>query len=93
MSHWENVLPIPILHVDYEQTVDDLETTARTLLDWCGLDWVPACLTFHEAKRVVRTASVTQVRQPIYRKSVERWRNYEAELGPLFERLEAEVRV
>jgi tetratricopeptide (TPR) repeat protein len=93
MAHWESVLPVPILHLDYEQTVNDLETTARTLVDWCGLDWEPACLDFHKSKRVVRTASVTQVRKPIYRRSVERWRNYETELGPLFERLESEVKV
>jgi hypothetical protein len=87
MTHWENVLPVPVLQIDYEETVADLETSARRLVDWCGLDWEPACLNFHQSTRAVRTASVTQVRQPIYRRSVERWRNYEAALGPLFERL------
>jgi tetratricopeptide (TPR) repeat protein len=93
MAYWENVLPAPILQIDYEETVKDLETTARKLLDWCGLDWEPSCLDFHKSKRVVRTASVTQVRQPIYRRSVERWRNYETELAPLFERLEPAIKV
>ena len=93
MAHWEEVFPVPILHVDYESTVDDLESTARKLVDWCGLDWEPACLSFHESNRVVRTASVTQVRQPLYRRSVGRWKNYEADLGSLFERLEGLVKV
>jgi tetratricopeptide (TPR) repeat protein len=93
MSHWEQVLPSPILAIDYEETVNDIEATARKLLDFCDLDWEPGCIAFHESKRVVRTASLTQVRQPIYRRSLERWRNYEASMGPLFERLEAGIKV
>jgi hypothetical protein len=53
----------------------------------CGLDWDDACLDFHDSKRSVRTASVTQVRQPIYQSSVERWRPYEKFLGPLLDEL------
>jgi hypothetical protein len=53
----------------------------------CGLEWEPGCLAFHEAKRPVRTASVSQVRQPIYQRSVARWKHYEQALGPLFDRL------
>ena len=52
--------------VDYEETVADLEGVARRLLAACGLDWEPACLDFHRNERPIRTASVTQVRQPIY---------------------------
>jgi tetratricopeptide (TPR) repeat protein len=88
MHHWERVLPVPVLRVDYEKIVIDFESTARAMIDWCGLEWEPACLAFHQAKRVVRTASLAQVRQPIYRRSVERWRNYEEELGPLYGRLD-----
>ena len=88
LEHWAKVLPVPILEVDYEETVDDLEGVARRLVDWCGLDWEPACLAFHQSGNPVQTASMNQVRQPIYRRSVERWRNYEADLGPLFARLE-----
>jgi tetratricopeptide (TPR) repeat protein len=88
MDHWARVLPAPVLHVDYEQTVADLESAARMLIEWCGLEWEPTCLNFHEVNRVVHTASFAQVRRPIYRRSVGRWRNYEEELGPLFERLE-----
>jgi len=73
--------------VDYEETVADLEGVARRLVSWCGLEWGPACLSFHEGKRPVRTASVTQVRQPIYTRSVARWKNYEKSLGALFAKL------
>ena len=66
----------------------NLEEVARRLVGWCGLDWEPGCLAFHEGKWPVRTASVTQVRQPIYQRSVARWRHYEKSLGPLFDRLE-----
>ena len=88
MAHWRAVLPVQMLEVDYEETVADLEGVARRLVAWCGLEWEPACLTFHEGKRPVRTASVAQVRQPLYTRSVARWRNYEKALAPLFARLE-----
>jgi tetratricopeptide (TPR) repeat protein len=87
MAHWRRVLPVPLLEVDYEETVADLEGTARRLLAWCGLEWEPACLEFHQARQPVRTASVTQVRQPIYRHAVARWKNYDQALGPLFAQL------
>ncbi|HEY7311031.1 MAG TPA: tetratricopeptide repeat protein [Gemmataceae bacterium] len=87
MDHWRRVLPVPVLDVDYEDMVEDLETVARRALDFCGLEWEPACLEFHRTRRPIRTASVTQVRQPIYRRSVARWRNYEKALQPLFARL------
>ncbi len=86
-DHWKQVLPVPVLEVDYEETVADLEGVARRLVGWCGLDWEPACLAFHEGKRPVRTASVSQVRQPIYKRSVARWKHYEKSLGALFDRL------
>ena len=87
MDHWRRALPVPLLEVDYEETVADLEGVARQLVAWCGLAWEPACLAFHEGKRPVRTASVAQVRQPIYTRSVGRWRHYEPALGALFEQL------
>ncbi len=83
-DHWSQTFPVPILEVNYEDTVSDLEGVARRLLDGCGLEWDPACLEFHRTKRVVRTASLTQVRQPIYTSSVARWKNYEKELAGLF---------
>jgi tetratricopeptide (TPR) repeat protein len=87
MEHWGRVLPVPVLEVDYEETVADLEAVARRLVAWCGLEWEPGCLVFHETRRPVRTASVTQVRQPIYKRSVARWKNYEPALGALFARM------
>jgi tetratricopeptide (TPR) repeat protein len=88
MEHWRAVLPVPVLEVEYEQTVEDLEGVARTMIEFCGLEWDPACLAFHESKRTVRTASLSQVRQPVYKNSVQRWKNYEEPLKPLFQLLE-----
>jgi Flp pilus assembly protein TadD len=88
MGHWRKVLPVPLLEIDYEDTVADLEGVARRLLAFCGLEWEPECLAFHKSSRPVRTASVTQVRQPIYNRSVARWKHYESFLAPLFARLE-----
>ena len=84
MEHWRKVIPVPILEVEYEETVTDVEKVARRLVDWCGLPWESACLRFHETQRTIRTASVTQVRKPIYETSVARWRNYETALADLF---------
>jgi tetratricopeptide (TPR) repeat protein len=89
MDHWEAVLPVPIHHIDYEEAVRNLESVARRLLAACGLDWEPACLEFHRTRRPIRTASVAQVRRPLYRQSVARWKNYELELTDLFARLPA----
>jgi hypothetical protein len=88
ISHWRAVLPPErFIEVDYESVVDDLEGEARRLIDFIGLPWNDACLTFHENRRVVRTASANQVRQPIYRTSKGRWREQAPYLGPLLEAL------
>jgi len=87
MEHWRRVLPVPLLEVDYEETVADLEGVAGKLVDWCGLSWDPRCLAFHQTDRPVRTVSAVQVRQPVFSTSVDRWKHYEAALGPLFARL------
>jgi tetratricopeptide (TPR) repeat protein len=89
MEHWRKVLPTPLLEVDYEETVADLEGVARRLVAWCGLAWEPACLEFQQTKRPVRTASAVQVRQPIYRTSVGRWKHYEQALAWLPARRES----
>jgi hypothetical protein len=91
MEHWRKVLPVPLLEVDYEETVTDLEGVARKLVAWCGLEWEPKCLEFQQAKRPVSTASAVQVRRPVFRTSVERWKHYEPALGSLFARLESKV--
>lgn len=83
MRHWHEVLPIEILDLQYESLVDDTEHQVRGLLAHCGLPWEDACLEFHRTERGVRTPSRWQVRQPIYRGSVQRWRNYAEELRPL----------
>lgn len=87
MEHWRAVLPRTIHEVSYEQLVNDFEPEARRLVAGCGLNWEPACLQFHQTARTVRTASMTQVRQPIYRKSLARWKAYEPHLASLFEQL------
>ncbi len=87
MAHWRRVLPVPLLEVDYEELTADQEGVSRRLLDWVGLEWDPNCLNFHKSDRLVRTASVAQVRQPIYRRSVARWKHYEAMLQPMLESL------
>jgi tetratricopeptide (TPR) repeat protein len=87
LRHWLKVLPLRILEVQYEDMVRDPEAQSRRLIDFLGLEWDPACLAFHETERPVLTASVWQVRQPLYATSVGRWRNYRAHLGPLLEGL------
>ncbi len=72
-----------VLDVRYEDVVADLEGQARRIIEYCGLPWDERCLSFHETDRPVRTASATQVRQPIYKSAVGRWRVYENELTPL----------
>jgi hypothetical protein len=89
MDHWRRVLPVRWLDVPYEETVADVETAARRLVAWCGLEWEPACLAFHQGRRTVRSASVVQVRQPIYKRAVARWKNYEQALRPALSRLSA----
>jgi hypothetical protein len=88
MEHWRKVLPAPLLEVDYEETVADLEGVARKLVAWCGLAWEPSCLEFQRTKRPVRTASAVQVRQPVFKTSVGRWKHYQRALAWLFARLE-----
>jgi hypothetical protein len=73
--------------VQYEQLVANQEEETRKLIAYCGLEWDEACMTPHKTERSIKTASVTQVRQPVYTSSVERWRCYEKHLGPLLEAL------
>jgi hypothetical protein len=83
MEHWDAVLPGKVLRIQHEAVVDDLEGNVRRILDFCGLDFEPACLDFHKTERTVHSASSEQVRQPIYREGVDQWRHYEPWLGPL----------
>jgi tetratricopeptide (TPR) repeat protein len=83
MSHWDEVLPGRVLRVWHEDVVDDLEGNVRRILDFCGLEFEPACVEFHKTARSVRTASSEQVRQPIFREGLDQWRHYEQWLSPL----------
>ncbi len=84
MDHWRAVLPVPIHEVEYEEMVNNLAEVARRLVAACGLEWEPACLEPHKNRRNVRTASLAQVRRPVYSDSVGRWKHYETELADLF---------
>lgn len=83
MEHWQSVLPLPILRMQYEETVANLNARARALIQFTGLQWDEACVDFHKTERTVRTPSRWQVRQPIYATSVKRWERYGAALDPL----------
>jgi tetratricopeptide (TPR) repeat protein len=87
MAHVDRVLPGRVHRVIYERMVDDTENEVRRLLEYCGLDFEPACLEFYKTERAIRTPSSEQVRRPIYRDATEEWRPYEKYLGPLKEAL------
>lgn len=88
MQHWREVLPGQFLDLDYETLVDQQEHTSRAMLKFCGLEWEHACLDFQNNTSPAATASAAQVRQPVYRTSVQRWRAYADELAPLAHFLE-----
>lgn len=83
MNHWKKALPNPILEVRYEDVVADTEGKAREIIAFLGLEWDPNCLKFQENNNSARTLSAWQVRQPIYKTSVKRWKRYEKYLDPL----------
>jgi len=92
MAHWRTVLPPGVLlEVQYEDLVDDLAGNVRRMLDHCGLPWDDRCLEFHRTRRQVITASASQVREPIYRTSLNRWRPSPAALQPLYDALGPEL--
>lgn len=88
-AHWAQVLPLRWHEVGYEDLVADLAGESRRLIAFLGLAWEPGVLAFHRAERVVATASAWQVRQPLYHRSVGRWRHYRRHLGPLLDALAA----
>ena len=89
MRHWKAVIDIPMLTVQYEDMIEDQEGTSRQLLEFCGLDWDDAVMQFHRSQRTTATASYNQVRQPIYKTSHGRWKNYARYLTPLKKALPA----
>jgi len=83
MQHWDEVLPGRVLRILHEDVVDDLGGNVRRILDFCGLEFEPACVEFYKTERSVRTASSEQVRQPIFREGLDQWKHYEPWLGGL----------
>lgn len=87
MAHWYETLPVPMFQLRYEALIDDPQPTLQALFDFLDMEWDEGVLDFYKSKRSVKTASVVQVRQPLYSSSVGRWRVYERHLGPLLEGL------
>lgn len=87
MTHWHDILPGKVLDVHYEETVTDLEGQVRRILDHCGLPFEEQCVRYYETDRAIKTASSEQVRQPIYKGALGRWRLYEKHLGTWIEEL------
>jgi tetratricopeptide (TPR) repeat protein len=86
-AYWLSIRPVAMMEMQYETLVNDLEGQSRRLIEFLGLPWEPACLEFYRAQTAVLTASIRQVRKPIYQKSVGRSKHYEKHLGPLFDAL------
>ena len=92
MDHWHKVLPGEILTVQHSQVVDNLEDEVRRILDFCNLPFEQSCVEFHKTERSIRTPSSEQVRQPIFRDSIDAWKNYNEWLDPLKESLGSDIR-
>ena len=91
-AHWRQLLPATVLlEVNYEELVENLEQQARRIVQHCGLEWNDRCLAFYATERLVRTASATQVRQPIYRSSIGRWHQLEDLLQPMLRGLQGQA--
>ena len=87
MEHWRGIITIPMIEVQYEDMIADQECGSRRIVEFCGLEWDEDCLDFHKSGRYVATASYDQVRRPIYKSSVSRWKNYEEYIGSLIDAL------
>jgi tetratricopeptide (TPR) repeat protein len=87
MEHWDAVLPGKVLHVQHEALVDDLEANVRRILEFCGLEFQPACLEYYKTERRIHTVSSEQVRRPVSREGIDQWRKFEPWLAPLREAL------
>jgi hypothetical protein len=87
MAHWRKVIPNRMYEVQYEELVADQERVSRELIAFCGLDWDDRCLEFNKKKGAVKTASVWQVRQPIYADSVKKWKMYDGYINELLDEM------
>jgi len=90
MNHWRKTLSLPVFEMNYEDFVRDQKKATRDLLKFCDLDWKEECLDFHKVNRIIDTASVDQVRQKLYSKSIDRWKHYQNYLDELKEGLNRE---
>ncbi|MGB5492215.1 MAG: sulfotransferase [Woeseiaceae bacterium] len=88
MKHWRTLFPEIVLDVSYEELVENQERVSKEIIAHCGLAWEPGCLEFDRNEAPVATASSAQVRKPIYRDALNRWRRFETQLAPLIERLQ-----
>ena len=88
IDHWRHVCGDAVHWLRYEDLVEEQEAESRRLIEYCGLDWEPACLEFHRNRSAVMTASSAQVRRPVYREAMGRWQRYERQLAPLRKYLE-----
>jgi tetratricopeptide (TPR) repeat protein len=83
IQHWDRVLPGKVLRVQHEEVVEDLDANVRRILEFCELEFEPACLEFYKTERRVHTVSSEQVRRPVNREGIDQWRHFEPWLGPL----------
>ncbi|VAW52060.1 hypothetical protein MNBD_GAMMA05-605 [hydrothermal vent metagenome] len=88
MKFWKDNLPLNIYDVNYEELVNDQESGIKNILDYCDLPWDQNCMTFYDTDRTVATASTDQVRQPMYKSSIDKWRRYGDNVQPLSDALE-----
>lgn len=88
MSHWKDNLDLDILEIEYEDLVKNQENTSRKIINFCGLEWEDECLSFYESNEITRTASYEQTQQPIYKQSVDRWKNYKKHIKQLIDKLD-----
>lgn len=93
MRHWQTLFPNEILEINYEDVVNDTESIARKMLNYIGVNWEAQVLKFNELERSVKTASVWQVRQPIYKTSKEKWKHYEKHLTPLIKGTNKKIQI
>ena len=91
MDHWNRVLPNKILRVNNEDVIEDLEGQVRRMLEFLELPFEESCISFHETERSVRTASSEQVRKPINKEGMERWKPYAKNLKPLLNALDTDL--
>jgi len=87
MKFWHSMLPGFIYDVSYEKLIKNQKDQTKKLLNYCNLNWEENCMNFFENKRNVNTASVMQVRKPLYKDSINSWKNYEKNLSILIDKL------